>query len=155
MSVYTIAGLATVKSDNNAVKVTITRQALDMALKYISVPKLDPAVYALVRAMNATPFDLLPGTASVFYDNTFVNTSHMTLVPSKALIYISLGADEAVKVTRTLVRRVESSGRVFFSLKKYFECSYVFDVESKLATRAVDLILRDHYPRSVDDDLYI
>lgn len=118
-SVFAVAGLQSIKSDNKAVKVTIMRKMFPVKLRYLTTPKRDPLVYVMARARNTTSFDLLPGLTSVFYDNTFVNTSRMSLVPPRATIDVSLGADDGIQVTRKLVRRVENTSRVFFTVKRY------------------------------------
>ncbi|XQJ28949.1 protein of unknown function (DUF4139), putative [Leishmania guyanensis] len=155
-TVYAIPGLSTVRHNNVDVKVTVARERFPARLRFVCVPKVDPLVHLSATAVNATDYEFIDGPAKVFYGNTFVNQSQLAHVSPGEEFEVSLGTDETVTVSRTLVRRAESEKMAMFSsTKSQLRYHYAYTVEcAALPNNApVTVVVRDNYPVSDDTDV--
>ncbi|RNF24957.1 Aspartate ammonia-lyase [Trypanosoma cruzi] len=154
-STFQIVGLATVRSDNKPVKVTIATHTFPVKLVYHAVPKLSPWTYLIVKANNTSPYVFLSGKANVFANNTFVSSSQLELVPVGAELTMSIGTDDAVKVTRKQVKRTKSTLHAMLrNRKKVIEYVYEFTVKSSLTAEAT-LVVKDQCPVSSHKDITV
>ncbi|AYU80896.1 Domain of unknown function (DUF4139) [Leishmania donovani] len=155
-TVYAIPGLATVRHNNADVKVTVAREKFPARLRFVCVPKVDPLVHLSATAVNATDYEFIAGPSKVFYGNTFVNQSQLGHVSPGEEFEVSLGTDETVKVSRTLVRRAESEKTsVFSSTKSQLRYHYAYTVEcfALPSDAPVTVVVKDNYPVSDDADV--
>src|SRR4029079_15418327 len=58
---------------------------------------------------------LLPGQVSLYRDGTFVGRSPLALAARNEDVRLGFGADEKVKITRTVVRRLEGTAGIIGS----------------------------------------
>ncbi|RNF16577.1 Aspartate ammonia-lyase [Trypanosoma conorhini] len=154
-STFQIVGLATVRSDNKPVKVTIATHTFPVKLVYHAVPKRAPWTYLVVNARNTSPYLFLPGKANVFANNTFVSNSRLELVPVGAEFTTSLGTDDSVSVTRKRVKRMRSTVRTMLrNPQTLIEYVYEFTVKGSLTAEA-PLVVKDQCPISSHDDIRV
>lgn len=78
--VFAIPGLNTINSDSEEHTVTIMATEFPAHFRYSAVPKLSQYAYLKAKVKNTTSFPLLPGSSSIFLDNSFVSKSEMKLV---------------------------------------------------------------------------
>ncbi|KAG5473084.1 hypothetical protein CUR178_03002 [Leishmania enriettii] len=157
-TVYAIPGLVTVRHNNANVKVTVGRERFPARLRFVCVPKVDPLVHLSATAVNATDYELISGPSKVFYGNTFVNQSQLVHVSPGEEFEVSLGTDETVAVSRTLVRRAESERTVMFSsTKSQLRYHYTYTVECGAlpSNEPVTVVVKDNYPVSEDADVNV
>ncbi|ESL08215.1 hypothetical protein TRSC58_04086 [Trypanosoma rangeli SC58] len=154
-STFQIVGLATVRSDNKPVKLTIAVCTFPVKRMYHAVPKRTPWTYLIIKANNTSPYLFLPGKANIFANNTFVGKSELGLVPAGAEFTTSLGTDDAVSVTRKRVKRMKSTVRtVLRNPQVLIEYVYEFTVKGSLTTDAA-LLVKDQCPISLHNDIRV
>ncbi len=78
---YRLPVSVTVPPDGTVRKVTVARFELKPELAYLSIPKLDLSVYRRAHIINHSPYTWLPGTASLFWDDSFVGRTQLALLP--------------------------------------------------------------------------
>jgi uncharacterized protein (TIGR02231 family) len=152
---YTIAASTTIACDNEPVRVTISQFDLGVGFRYSAVPKIDPHTYLKVKAVNSSPFLLLPGSANVFADQEFVCKTEMSLVAPREEFWTFLGVDEDIKVTRSVVHQkaTETSGMISGKRVKV-EYYHKFSCVSAKAT-VEELVVWDQVPITEDKKLTI
>ena len=70
------------------------------------MPRLVSFAYLQASVTNPpTGVTLLPGTANIFRDNTFIGTTYLENVAPGQQFKLNLGIDEGVKIERDLVER--------------------------------------------------
>ncbi|RNF12750.1 Aspartate ammonia-lyase [Trypanosoma rangeli] len=154
-STFQIVGLATVRSDNRPVKLTIAVCTFPVKRMYHAVPKRTPWTYLIIKANNTSPYLFLAGKANVFANNIFVGKSEFGFVPAGAEFTTSLGTDDAVSVTRKRVKRMESTVRAMLrNPQVIIEYVYEFTVKGSLTTEAA-LVVKDQCPISLHNDIRV
>lgn len=95
-----------IPSDGNPHKVTIFSENYPSKPEYIAIPRL--VSFAYLQAIVTNPLTgatLLPGTANIFRDNTFVGTLQLENISPGQEFKLNLGIDEGLKIDRELVER--------------------------------------------------
>ncbi len=80
-------------------------------------PALDDTAYLEASFKQAEDAPLLPGRVSLYRDNIFVGRGAMALTPKDETVRLGFGADEKVKVIRTMVRRNEGTSGIITKSK--------------------------------------
>lgn len=69
--------------------------------QYHTVPKLECAVFLLAKITNYGQYNLMPGTANIFYQNTLIGQSQIDPKTVSDTMLLSFGRDENISVKRT------------------------------------------------------
>jgi uncharacterized protein (TIGR02231 family) len=107
-----------IPSDGKEHIVPITNYQLPATYIYHTVPKLEPHVFLLAKVGDYGQFNLLPGSANLFFEGTFVGQS--TLNPEVTLdsLLLSLGRDDRVKIERNILKDVTSKQSIGLNKKE-------------------------------------
>lgn len=157
-TLYAIPGLVTVRHNNADVKVSVAHERLPARLRFVAMPKVSPLVQLSATATNSTDYEFVSGPSKIFYGNTFVNDSQLCHVSPGEEFEVSLGADETVTVTRTLVRRAQSAKAALFGpSKSHLKFHYSYSVECGVlaSDKPVTVLVKDNYPISDDADVVV
>ncbi|MCU0546562.1 MAG: mucoidy inhibitor MuiA family protein [Oscillatoriaceae cyanobacterium Prado104] len=103
---FQVGGNSNIPSDGNPHKVTIFSDNYPSQPEYIAMPRL--VSFAYLQAIVTNPMTgatLLPGTANIFRDNTFVGTVPLENISPGQEFKLNLGIDEGLKIERELVER--------------------------------------------------
>lgn len=82
-----------------------------------SVPAFAESAFLLAGFKHAEDAPLLPGRVSIYRDGVYVGHSPMALAAKDDPVRLGFGVDEKVKVTRTVVRRLEGTAGLIGSSK--------------------------------------
>lgn len=147
-STFTIAGKVSVPSGDQEVRVCIMIEKLPLTLHYSATPKLDPSVFLFAHANNTTPFQLLPGSASIFLNGAFVCTAELPAVAPGGELRVALGADESVTVKRQCVEhRTDDAQRAsLFSSSKVITMHFTYLYEVLCEAPCAEVTVVDQYP---------
>ncbi|XP_041355011.1 protein F37C4.5-like isoform X3 [Gigantopelta aegis] len=150
---YEIARQSSIPSDDVAHKVSVGILDLKPKLEYITMPKTVPHAFLRARITNTSQFTLLPGSTSIFLDNSFVAKAKIKAVSPGEEFECSLGVDPAVRVTyKPLSKFRESSG--IFSKTACTKYKQVTEVKNS-HDYAISVELRDQLPRSSDEKIKV
>src|SRR5260221_8746333 len=81
--------------------------APDLAVR--SVPVIDPTAFLEASFKQAEDAPLLPGRTSIYRDGVFVGRGQMTAASKDETVRLGFGADDKVKVERSVVKRNQGS----------------------------------------------
>jgi uncharacterized protein (TIGR02231 family) len=152
-AVFRIPGRVSVGASEGAKSFRIASATLAPDLLVRATPSLDQTAYLEATFKQADEAPLLPGRISLYRDNIFVGRGLMALTPKDEIVRLGFGADEKVKVTRTMVRRNESTSGILTSSKSD-EREFRITVRNAHDT-AIRVTVEDQLPVSEIGDIVV
>ena len=133
--------------------VTVEERDLPAAYEYHAVPKIDPAVFLLAKIADYGQYNLLPGPANIFFQDTYVGQTWVNPQTTADTLLLSLGRDEQLTIKRVQPRDFTERRKIFNS--KIRE-TYLYEISiknNKPKTVTVELI--DQFPISRQKDIVV
>jgi uncharacterized protein (TIGR02231 family) len=116
-AVFRIPGRIAVPAGQGSKSFRIASATIAPELMVHAVPALAETAFLQASFKHAEDAPLLPGRVSIYRDGVFVGRSPMTLAAKDEVVRLGFGADEKVKVARTVVRRIEGTAGLIGSSK--------------------------------------
>ncbi len=108
--------------------VTVDQQDVPAEYEYHAVPKLEAAVFLLAKVADYGKYNLLPGTANIFYQDTYVGQTTLNPQTVADTMLISLGRDEQITIKRVQPKDFTERKKVFNSTIRE---TYVYEIAVK------------------------
>ena len=112
---FDLAKPQTILADGEQNVVTVDEQTIAAEYEYHAVPKLDPAVFLLAKIADYGKYNLLPGTANIFYQDTYVGQTFVNPQTVADTLLISLGRDEQITIKRVQPKDFTERKKIFNS----------------------------------------
>ena len=141
-----------VPGDGQIQQVNIQERLVDAGLKNYSVPKLDQEAYLMAELANWQQLDLIPGSANIIMDNTYIGKTQIDPHNTADTLNLSLGRDKRIAVKRTQVRESAPSKSGAGTQKQLF--TYEITVKNNKVT-PVQLLLKDQHPLSAVKEIEV
>ena len=141
-----------IKSNDEPLKVKLDQQDVEADFEYYSAPVLDPKVYLTATLKNWQSFDLLPGEARIYFEDTFTGTIFMDANVNTEDFVVSLGSDQNIVVEREQVNKLQSKS--FFRNNSIVEKEYEISIKNN-KNEAVEVKLEDRIPISQNSDIKV
>ena len=120
--------------------------------KYYSVPKLSDETYLVATLSDYEKYNLLPGDATVTFNNTFVERTRLRPNDTESQITLTLTTEPRMTVKREKQKDFCSTKHV--GNNTTVTQSYLITVKNNL-NRATKLTLKEQYPISNDKDIEV
>ena len=120
--------------------------------KYYSIPKLSDETYLIATLSDYEKYNLLPGEATVTFNNTFVGRTRLRPNDTENQITLTLTTEPRMTVKREKQKDFCSTKHVGNSTT--VTQSYLITVKNNL-NRAAKLTLKEQYPISNDKDIEV
>lgn len=120
--------------------------------KYYSIPKLSDETYLIATLSDYEKYNLLPGEATVTFNNTFVGRTRLRPNDTESQLSLTLTTDPRVTVKREKQRDFCSTKHIGNSTT--VTQSYLITVKNN-QTKAAKLTLKEQYPISNDKDIEV
>lgn len=120
--------------------------------KYYSIPKLSDETYLIATLSDYEQYNLLPGYATVTFDNTFVGRTFLRPNVTEENISLTLTTDPRISVKREKQNDYCSTKHVGSTTT--VTQSYRISVKNN-QTKAVKLTLKEQYPLSSNKDIEV
>ena len=120
--------------------------------KYYSIPKLSDETYLVATLSDYEKYNLLPGEATVTFNNTFVGRTHLRPNDTESQITLTLTTEPRMTIKREKQKDFCSTKHVGNSTT--VTQSYLITVKNNL-NRAAKLTLKEQYPISNDKDIEV
>ncbi len=114
---FRIPGRITVAAGQGAKSFRIASANVSPELMVHAVPALAETAFLQASFKHAEDAPLLPGRVSIYRDGVFVGRSPLALAAKEETVRLGFGADEKIKVARTVVRRIEGTAGLIGSSK--------------------------------------
>jgi uncharacterized protein (TIGR02231 family) len=141
-----------IPSDGKEHIVPISNFQVPASYIYHCVPKLDPHAFLLAKVGDYGQYNLLPGTANLFFEGTFVGQS--TLNPEVTLdsLLLSLGRDDRVKIERNILKDISSKQLIGLNQKEIKGYEIMIRNNKKVP---VSIEVLDQIPISSNEDIAV
>ena len=152
-AVFRVPGRISVAADEGAKSFRIAAAALSPDLLVRAAPALDATAYLQASFKHGEDAPLLPGRVALYRDDIYVGRGDMPGAAKEETVRLGFGADDKVKVVRSVVRRSEGSAGIISSAK-------TDEREFKIAVRnghdaAVRVAIEDRLPVSEVADVTV
>ncbi|MBK7128165.1 MAG: DUF4139 domain-containing protein [Crocinitomicaceae bacterium] len=141
-----------IKSDNQKNMVLINTKSLNTDYLYYAVPKLDLSVYMVARITNLGELNLVPGKANLFHDGAYIGETYLNPSTLEDTMNISLGKDQNIVVSRTLMKDESKEKVVGDKIEK--TVSYHITIKNQKA-KNIRLIMQDQLPISRNSEIEV
>ena len=116
-AVYNIPGRISVATNEGVKNFRISTATIAPKLIVRSTPALDETGFLEARFTQTDEAPLLPGRIAIYRDGIYVGRSQMALTAKDDIVRLGFGADDKVKITRTVTRKIEGSAGIINSAK--------------------------------------
>jgi uncharacterized protein (TIGR02231 family) len=106
---FKIPGRVSVNAGQGARSLRISTVSIAPDLVIRSVPVLDPTAYLEASFVENEDAPLLPGKVSIYRDGMFVGRGRMAAASKDETVRLGFGADDKIKIERSVLRRNEGS----------------------------------------------
>ena len=132
----------------------IDLKSYDVKAKYFyySIPKLSGETYLMATLSDYEKYNLLPGYATVTYNNTYVGKTFLRPNATEANLQLTLATEPRIAVKRELHRDYTSTKVVGNSTS--VTKSYLITVKNNLS-KAAQFTLKEQYPISNDKEIEV
>ena len=140
---YKIDDKYSVMSNNTQKQVFIKNVEIPTKFGHYAVPSMETESFLTASITNWGEFGLIPGNATLFYNNTYVGRSFILSNTVDDTLRVSLGRDHGVLIKRELIQGLSTTKKAGNNLKKKF----VYEITIKNTNRgAVEIVLFDQVP---------
>jgi uncharacterized protein (TIGR02231 family) len=152
--VFRIPGRVSVGASEGAksLRISSTTIAPDLAVR--SVPVIDPTAFLEASFTQSEDAPLLPGRVSIYRDGMFVGRSQMAAASKEENVRLGFGADDRVKVTRSVVKRNEGSAGLILTTAKTDERSFKTVIRNG-HDFPIRIAIEDQLPTSENEDIQV
>jgi uncharacterized protein (TIGR02231 family) len=149
---FPIAVPYSIPSDGQNHLVAISEKELAGSYRYYCTPKLDPDAFLFAQATGWEDLNLLPGSAHIYFEGTYVGESLLDLTGVGDTLDISLGRDKGVSVQR--VKRKDLSTRQVLGSRRVESVGWTITVRNN-KDQPIALTITDHYPVPVRNEIEV
>jgi uncharacterized protein (TIGR02231 family) len=152
-AIFDVALSQSIPSDGEEHIVRVQESDMKAVYEYHSVPKVDPAAFLLAKVTDYGQYHLLPGRASIFYQDTYVGQSMIDPRTVGDTLLLSLGRDEAITIKRTKPVDVKSEKKIIGDTKKEVIEYEITIKNNKRAPISIEIL--DQVPISRQKDIEV
>ncbi len=149
---YKIAQKYSVPSNRAKKQVFIKSIEIPAEFNHYSVPSKESESFLTASIADWGSYDLVPGNATLFYNNTYVGKSYINSNITEDTLQISLGRDQGVVLTQEKVKDLCTHKKIGSNIKKNF----VYEIVAKNTNReAVTIVIYDRIPVSKKNEIIV
>jgi uncharacterized protein (TIGR02231 family) len=142
----------TIPSDAQVHLLEVNKFEIPVTYEYQTVPRKEHAAFLLAKITNFGQYNLIAGTANLFFNETYVGQSDINPSVTSDTLYFSMGRDEKVVIKRAKLKDLTAT-KLFSNTKKE-TVGYETVIRNNKAV-AVDLEILDNIPISRQKDVVV
>ena len=151
---FKIPGRVSIGAADGAKSLSISTATIAPDLVIRSAPVIDPTGFLEASFRQAEDAPLLPGRVSIYRDGAFVGRSQMTTAGRDETVRLGFGADDKVKIERTVLRRNEGSAGLLVTMSKTEERAFKTTVRNG-HDFPIRIAIEDHLPVSENEEIVV
>jgi uncharacterized protein (TIGR02231 family) len=152
--VFKIQGRVSVGTSEGAKSLRISTASIAPDLVVRSVPVLDPTAFLEASFKESEDAPLLPGRVAIYRDGVFVGRGEMKPASKDETVRLGFGADDKVKIERSIVNRNEGSAGLLVTTSKTDERSFKTTVRNG-HDFPVKVAIEDQLPISETEEIQV
>ena len=151
---FRIPGRVSVAANEGARSLRISTATIAPDLMIRSAPVIDPTAFLEASFVQADDAPLLPGKLSIYRDGIFVGRGLMAAAGKDETVRLGFGADDKVKIERSVVKRNEGSAGLIVTTSKTDERSFKTTVRNG-HDFPIKVAITDQLPVSENEDIVV
>jgi uncharacterized protein (TIGR02231 family) len=151
---FKIPGRVSLGASEGAKALRISTASIAPDLVVRSVPVIDPTAFLEASFKQSEDAPLLPGRVSIYRDGTFVGRGQMKAASKDETVRLGFGADDKVKIERSVLTRNEGSAGLIVTTSKTDERSFKTSVRNG-HDFPVHVAIEDRLPVSENEDIQV
>ena len=149
---FVISSPQTILSDGKVNLIGLESYKLPTKYHYQTIPRLDKGAYLLAYTTEWGQYNLIPGTANIFFEGAYVGQSYLNPnVPTDSLA-ISMGKDDGVIIKRNALKDLSSTKMIGANKTQVF--TYETEIKNTKKTN-IDIEIVDQIPVSKNKQIEI
>jgi uncharacterized protein (TIGR02231 family) len=152
--VFRIPGRVSVGASEGPKNLRVATATIAPDLAVRSVPLIDPTAFLEASFTHSEDAPLLPGRTSIYRDGVFVGRGHMTAAGKDEPVRLGFGADDKVKIERTVVKRNEGSAGLIVTTSKTDERAFKTVIRNG-HDFPIRIAIEDQLPVSENEDIQV
>lgn len=151
---FRIPGRVSLGANEGAKSLRVSTATIAPALAVRSVPVRDPTAFLEASFKQGEDAPLLPGRVAIYRDGVFVGRGQMASAGRDETVRLGFGADDKVKIERTMVRRNEGSAGLIVTTSKTDERSFKTSVRNG-HDFPIRIAIEDQLPVSENEEIQV
>jgi uncharacterized protein (TIGR02231 family) len=151
---FIIPGRVSIGASEGAKNLRISTATIMPDLVIRSSPVADPTAFLEASFVQSEDAPLLPGKISIYRDGTFVGRSKMVASGKDETVHLGFGADDKVKIERSVVKRNEGSAGLIVTTSKTDERTFKTTVRNG-HDFPIKIAIWDQLPVSENEEIVV
>ncbi|MBR0875541.1 mucoidy inhibitor MuiA family protein [Bradyrhizobium tropiciagri] len=151
---FKISGRVSVVANEGAKSLRISTATISPDLAIRAVPVIDPTAFLEASFVQTDDAPLLPGLVAIYRDGIFVGRSRMASAAKDETVRLGFGADDKVKIERTVVKRNEGSAGLIVTTSKTDERAFKTTVRNG-HDFPIKVAIQDQLPVSESEEIVV
>jgi uncharacterized protein (TIGR02231 family) len=151
---YRIAGRVSVGASEGAKSLLVSTATIAPDLVVRAVPVLDPTAFLEATFKQSEDAPLLPGRVSIYRDGVYVGRGQMKAASKDETVRLGFGADDKVKVERSVIKSNEGTAGLIMLSSKTDERAFKTTVRNG-HDFAIHVAIEDQLPVSENEDIQV
>jgi uncharacterized protein (TIGR02231 family) len=128
LTTFDIAKAQDIAADGQSNIITVEEKEMAAIYQYHAVPKVEPAVFLLAKIIDYGKYNLLPGTANIFFRETYVGQTTVNPNVTSDTLLLSLGRDDQITIKRVQPKDFTERKKI---LSNTIKENYAFEITVK------------------------
>jgi uncharacterized protein (TIGR02231 family) len=151
---FKIPGRVSIGAADGAKSLRISTASIAPDLVVRSVPVIDPTAFLEASFKQAEDAPLLPGRVSIYRDGAFVGRGQMAAASKDETVRLGFGADDKIKIERTVLKRNEGSAGLIVTTSKTDERAFKTSVRNG-HDFPIKIAIEDQLPVSENEEIVV
>jgi uncharacterized protein (TIGR02231 family) len=152
--VFKIPGRVSLGASEGAKSLRISSASIAPDLTVRAVPVLDPTAFLEASFKQTEDAPLLPGRVAIYRDGVFVGRGQMAAASKDETVRLGFGADDKIKIERTIVKRNEGSAGLIVTTSKTDERAFKTNVRNG-HDFPIRIAIEDQLPVSENEEIQV
>lgn len=141
-----------IPSDGKPHIVPLQNYELDAEYEYYAAPKLVSNAFLVANVNGWEEFNLLPGSANIYFENSYIGNSFINPNTTEDKMTFSLGRDESIVIKREMLKDYTEDKFFGSDVERFF--GYVITIRNT-KSKEINLTLEDQIPISKNEDIEV
>ena len=151
---FRIPGRVSLGANEGAKSLRVSTATIAPDLAVRSVPVIDPTAFLEASFIQGEDAPLLPGRIAIYRDGVFVGRGQMAGAGKDETVRLGFGADDKVKVERSVVKRNEGSSGLIVTTSKTDERAFKTVIRNG-HDFPIRIAIEDQLPVSENEDIQV
>ena len=152
--VFRIPGRVSLGASEGAKSLRVSTATIAPDLAVRAAPVIDPTAFLEASFKQGEDAPLLPGRVSIYRDGVFVGRGQMAAASKDETVRLGFGADDKIKIERSVVKRNEGSAGLILTTSKTDERSFKTVVRNG-HDFPIRIAIEDQLPVSGNEDIQV